>query len=374
MTPVLLLLATMLASITPLPAQAQETIEIVDLAGRTVKVPAKVERIVLGEGRLVPILGIFDRDDPVRRVVGMMGEYELLDPAGYEQYAARFPTLRQVPRIGRSTSDTFSVEKAIELRADVAIFGVEGHGPSSRSAEVIAHLQAAGTVVVFIDFRQRPLQNTVRSIEVLGKVLGRQQEAAAFLDFYRAQMRLVAGRLAGIGARPDVFLESRVGLNDQCCETMVAGMMGDFLVQAGGRNIARDIVPGAHGTISLEYLLTHQPAIYIGTAIGAVKGADKTPSRIILGAGVPADVAHASLRRATQRKGIAELDAVRQGRANAIWHHFYNSPLHVAAVQALAKWLHPDRFADLDPDATLKTLHDRFQAVPLDGTYWIGLK
>jgi iron complex transport system substrate-binding protein len=43
-------------------------------------------------------------------------------------------------------------------------------------------------------------------------------------------------------------------------------------------------------------------------------------------------------------------------------------------VQAMAKWLHPQRFADLDPEATLRTAYARFQPVPLNGTYWIGLK
>ncbi|MGE0425651.1 MAG: ABC transporter substrate-binding protein [Reyranellaceae bacterium] len=353
------------------PAMARDRIEIVDLAGRTVRVPAKVERVVLGEGRLVPVLGIFDRDDPVRRVVGMMGEFELLDPAGYAQYLQRFPAIARVPRIGRSSSDSFSVEKAIALQADVAIFGVEGHGPSSRAKELIAQLEAAGTVIVFVDFRQKPLTNTRRSIEILGQVLGRQKEAADFLAFYDSQLAIVTTRLAGVSRKPSVFLESRVGLNEQCCETMVAGMMGDFVAAAGGANIARGIVPGAHGTVSNEYLLQHQPAVYIGTAIGAASTAGKMPTRIVLGAGVSADVARASLERATKRTGIAELDAVRQGRAFAIWHHFYNTPLHVAAIQAIARWLHPALFADVDPRATLRVLFERHQAVPLDGAYWI---
>ena len=51
-----------------------------------------------------------------------------------------------------------------------------------------------------------------------------------------------------------------------------------------------------------------------------------------------------------------------------------SSPLNVAAVQAIAKWLHPDLFADLDPEATLRTLYERFQAVPLSGVYWTGLE
>ena len=40
----------------------------------------------------------------------------------------------------------------------------------------------------------------------------------------------------------------------------------------------------------------------------------------------------------------------------------------------MAKWLHPERFPDLDPEETLKTLFRRFQPYPLSGTYAIGLE
>ena len=46
--------------------------------------------------------------------------------------------------------------------------------------------------------------------------------------------------------------------------------------------------------------------------------------------------------------------------------------MNVAAVQAMAKWIHPDRFKDLDPRATLQTLFERFQPVPLEGAYWVS--
>jgi iron complex transport system substrate-binding protein len=39
----------------------------------------------------------------------------------------------------------------------------------------------------------------------------------------------------------------------------------------------------------------------------------------------------------------------------------------------LAKWIHPERFADLDPAATLTTINQRFLAVPYEGRYWADL-
>jgi hypothetical protein len=45
----------------------------------------------------------------------------------------------------------------------------------------------------------------------------------------------------------------------------------------------------------------------------------------------------------------------------------------VVAVQAFAKWLYPETFSSLDPHATMAELFERFQPVPLNGTYWVSL-
>ncbi|WP_407655391.1 ABC transporter substrate-binding protein [Burkholderia alba] len=353
-------------------AQAQVT--VTDLAGRHVKIPAKVDRVLLGEGRLLPALAIVESGDPSRRLVGMMGDFEQLDPAGYAQWQHTFPRLKDVPRIGRSQSGSFSDERALALRPQVAIFGLGGgHGPGERDRETLARLEAAGVAIVFIDFRHDPLGNTPRSVALLGQVLGAPQQAAAFNTYWQQQLDLVQQRLKQAKApAPTVFLESRVGLSSGCCDTMT-GMMGHLLDAAGGNNIAKPLIPGEHGTLNPEFLLIRQPTLYIGTAVGSLQTLKTAPQRIALGAGVPADVAKRSLEHALQRPQIASLQAVRQGRAHAIWHHFYNSPFNVVAVQVMAKWLHPDLFADLDPRRTQEEMYRRFQPVPLQGEYWTSI-
>lgn len=364
-------------ALTAAPAQAQTaTHTVTDLAGRTVTVPVTVERILLGEGRLLPALGVFERDDVARRLVGMMGDYETLDPAGYAQWRSRFPQLDKVPRVGRNQAASFSDEQAIARRPQVAILGLAGgHGPSQNDRETLARLEAAGVAVVFVDFRHDPLKNTPRSMELLGAVLGKRKEAEAFNTFWRAQLERVESRLRTLpaGSRPSVFLENRVGLADDCCATMV-GLVGVLLDAAGADNVARGRIPGEHGTLNPEFLIATQPRLYIGTGIGSMATAEKSPLRIVLGADATPEAARASLVRATQRRGIAQLQAVQQpGRAHAIWHHYYNSPFNVVAVQVFAKWLHPELFADLDPRATLQTMFARFQPVPLTGVYWTSL-
>jgi len=148
-------------SLAALPAVAPAA-EVVDLAGRRLQIPDRVERIIIGEGRYIPTLAILDRENPVGRLVGMLGDYEDIDPANYARYRARFPDIDKVQRIGRSARDSFSVEQAIAARPQLAIFGLGGHGPGTRSTEVIRALEAAGVVIVFVDFRSDPTSSTGR--------------------------------------------------------------------------------------------------------------------------------------------------------------------------------------------------------------------
>ncbi|WP_036298890.1 ABC transporter substrate-binding protein [Methylophilus sp. OH31] len=367
------MLILLMAGLTGTTVQAASA-SVTDLAGRTIALPVKNERILLGEARLIPALAVLERTHLGHRIVGMPRDFEQLDPRGFAQYAQRFPELRSVAHTGRTTAESFSVEMAISLKPDIAIFGLEGHGPTPENKEVIAQLVKAGITVVFVDFRKEPLLNTAHSMEVLGQVLQREKEAQAFSSEYTRQLALVTQRLATLKTPgPSVFLENRVGLSDECCATMSNGLMGILLKAAGGRNIASEMVPGEFGTLSLEYLLSHPPDVYIGTAIGAPETVAQMPMRIVLGAGVDEKTAADSLKRALQRKGIATLPAVRQGEAHAIWHHFYASPFNVVAVQVFAKWLHPQLFADLDPKHTLSMFYQRFQPVPLEGEYWTSL-
>ena len=350
---------------------------VTDLADRQVTIPETVDRVILGESRYIPALAILDGDATIDRLAGILPDFEQTDPGGYAQYLERFPALAEVPMVGHASADSFSLESVLAIGADLAIFSLEGHGPGAHNRALIERLERAGVAVVFVDFRQQPLVNTPRSMALLGDVLGREQEAQRFNRFYREELARASEVVSDIPPdnRPRVFLHSRLGLHDSCCETMVRGMMGRFIDAAGGRNVAADRVPGVSGVMNLEYLLSDPPDRYLATAIGSRKYqvSDADQPYVMLGAGVDGPMARESFRRATDRPGLRALEPIREQRAMAIWHHFYNTPMNVVAVQALARWLHPEALSELDPEQTLETFYREFQPVPLDGRYWITL-
>lgn len=350
-------------------------LEVTDIAGRTVVLDGPAQRVLLGEGRFLAALGVIGIEEPLERVAGMLNEFRRYDPTGFAQYRKAFPEIDDVPSFGHTSADSASLEQAIGLKPDAAIFSVFGHGPDQRSAHIVTALEAAGIPVVFVDFRQDPLGNTAASIRVIGRVLGEKEGAETFAAFHDTEVARVTSRLATAGvARPTVLLEGHVGLRPVCCFTMAMGTLADLVSAAGGANIADGKLPGPAGLLNLEYIIEAAPDIYVGTAVGAPDGAMAGAGRIILGPTVDERMARDSLRQSLMRPGIESLPAVTTGRAYGIWHHFYNSPLNVYALQKFATWFHPDLFADLDPEATLAWMLARFGPVNLQGVYAAGLE
>ncbi|MCI0753890.1 ABC transporter substrate-binding protein [Teichococcus vastitatis] len=350
---------------------AAEPIRLTDIAGQEVVLQAPARRVLLGEGRFIHALALLERENPVALVAGWMGEFKRLDPAGYAQYVRRFPQTEAIPVVGASSAETFSVERALALQPDLVVLGAEGSHAPSQGSDVVEQFARAGVPVLFIDFRAHPLTNTAASLRLLGRALGRERQAEEFLAWQQARTDRIARTLVHAKpAHPTVLMEMRAGGGRECCGSPGNGNLGEFIDFAGGTNIGKAVIPGPLGPLNMEYVLQQDPAVYIAT--GGTNTRDNTAPSV--GAGVTPEQALAGLRGTTARPGIRDLTAVKQGHAHALWHNFYNSPYNILALEALARWIHPALFAEVDPAATLAEMNGRFLAVPLDGTYWADLK
>ena len=339
--------------------------DVTDALGRVVKVPDHVQRVVLGEGRLISAFALLDRDQPFKRIVGWQNDLRKLDPNTYAAYVAKFPEVKDIPLIGQASEQSVSAEQILALKPDLAVFSISGHGPTEHSP-VADVLEQAGIAVLIVDFRVNPLQGTRDSMTALGQALGREKQASAFLDFYNQHVERITQTLGVIDEqkRPSVFLELLAGVWANPGHTTGKGGMGELIRLVGGRNIAEGVVPGALGDISVEYALKADPDVYILTG-------NQKPG-VMLGAGIDSATAQASLKQVLARPQFAELRAIREGNVHALWHDFYNSPYNILAIEALAKWVHPQTFADLDPHLTLEQINRQFLDTPLAGQYWIS--
>ncbi|MGC5703074.1 ABC transporter substrate-binding protein [Pseudomonas sp. NFXW11] len=350
------------------PATASAT-TVTDLAGRQVQLPEKVEHILLGEGRMIYSLSLLEGQNPFARLAGWQGDFRGLDVQGYDAYHKAFPEAEKVPLVGGTSAETFSVEKALAVHPDLAIMALSGgHGPSPDS-EAVKQLEAAGVAVLFVDFSDHPLRNTVPSMRLLGQALDREPQAEAFIAFYQASLAKVSDTLAKAAPvkQPKIFIDMLAGLQD-CCGSPGTGNFGEMIKLAGGQNIADGRIPGPIGVLNVEYILSSDPDVYVATGVFAAGQGGVT-----LGYSATLQQARDSLRQAAQRPPLNELRAVRQGNVHGLWHIFYDSPEHLIAVQALAKWLHPELFKDLDPDHTRRELYQRFMPIPASGVFATSL-
>jgi iron complex transport system substrate-binding protein len=347
---------------------------VTDIIGRKVEVEAPVRKIILGEGRQMYFVAALDKDEPFKRVVGWRDDLGKADPENYKAYLARYPQIAKLPTFGGMKEGAFDVEQAIALKPDVLFLNIEAK-VASDEAKLVEKLASVGIPVVYVDFREKPFEHTEPSMRLIGKLFGKEQVAEDFIKYRAEQIALVTDRLAKAGElkRPLVMVERAGGYSDDCCMSFGNENFGKMVEFAGGRNLAKPLIPGTFGTINPERIVADNPDIVIVTGSswdGYVPGGNW----VGLGAGADMTEARRKLANLMKRPAFVQSAAVKNGRVHGIWHQFYNSPYQFVAIQQIAKWLHPELFKDIDPDATMKALHERFLPLPYEPGLWVSLE
>jgi iron complex transport system substrate-binding protein len=356
------------------PAIASTGVEVVDIAGRTVSLKAPARRIILGEGRLMYGFSVLQPAKPFERLVGWGDDMALFDPGTYRQYRTKHPSGDKVPRFGSAVNSDFSVERAIAVNPDLVLFPLSAYQRQIQ-AGTFDKLQRAGIPAAVVDLREALAQNTQPSIEIMGALLGLDGEAAAFNRFYLRETRRVSSAVWNMPAnkRTTVFMERAAGFDpNNCCMTFGNANLGVTLQDAGGINWGAGRFPGIGGTASPEAILTLDPEAIIGTG---ADWSESTPGArgVPFGYETTQAQVQAALKALAERPGWSALRAVRSKRFYSIYHQFYTSPAHLVAMQVFAKWLYPEQFAGLDPDAVWQEYHARFSPIPLSGVFWAQL-
>jgi iron complex transport system substrate-binding protein len=355
-----------------LPAFAEAVI-LRDVTGRDVEVNVPVKHVILGEGRQIYFLAALDKENPFEHVVGWRDDLPKADPETYAAYLAKYPEVAKLPTFGGMKDGTFNIEQAVALKPDVILMNIDAK-TATEEAGYIEKLAKVGIPLVYVDFREKPMENTEPSMRIMGKLMGREQIAEDFISFRADAIKQVTDVLEKSNPkRPVVFVERAGGYSDDCCMSFGNENFGKMVELAGGTNLAKNIIPGTFGTVNPEQIIASNPDQVIitgGMWEGYVPGGDW------VGVGYGADIteAHRKLENLTKRPAFTGIKAVSDGNVHAIWHQFYNNPYQFVAIQQIAKWLHPDLFKDLDPEATFKELHARFLPLDYKPGYFVSLK
>ncbi|XUY28802.1 ABC transporter substrate-binding protein [Agrobacterium sp. rho-8.1] len=357
---------------TVLPAFADK-VTIKDVTGRDVEVNVPVKNVILGEGRQIYFLAALDKNNPFEHVVGWRDDLPKADPESYQAYLAKYPDVAKLPTFGGMKDGTFDIEQAVALKPDVIIMNIDAK-TATEEAGYIEKLGKVGIPLVYVDFREKPMENTEPSMRVMGKLMGKEDLAEDFITFRSDSIKRVTDVLdKEKPKKPVVFVERAGGYSDDCCMSFGNENFGKMVEIAGGINMAKDIIPGTFGTVNPEQVIASNPDQII---ITGGKWDAYVPGGNWVGVGYGADLKEArrKLENLTKRPAFTGVKAVQDGNVHAIWHQFYNNPYQFVAIQEIAKWLHPELFKDLDPEATFKELHARFLPLDYKPGYFVSLK
>ena len=342
------------------------TMEVTDLKGRTVTLPANIERVVV-TFNLEEYLAVTG-EAGVDKLVGWSHKYwkGRRDDA-YNAYTKALPAMESIPDVGYNGD--ISIEAIISLQPDVVLASATGANYNALEP-AFDLLHQAGIEVVFFNFHKQTIETHQQSIQLIGKVMGQEERAAELARLYEEQMNLVYDRLKDLADedRPSVYMEFSRGpsvIGNSWSEQM----WGAQIRECGGVNIAAG-QEGASVDVPAEQVLAANPDFIIMS--GCLQSDDT--DNVVMGYGADRELAREHLEAYKSRDGWSSLNAVKNNNMGAIYHDLSRHIFDFAGAQFLAKTLHPDLFADIDPEANLAKFFSDYMPVELDGVWTLLLR
>lgn len=353
-------------------AQSNKPIEITDVTGRTVTLKKPAERVVLqwsgAGGPFFTISALMGKDTP-KVIAGMDTSLQDYRADMWKHFTTEMPELAKIPVVGTIGDKTFNAEQVVALNPDVIFIPVDLKDQYESDAK--AKMDAAGIQTIYIDYHTEKLESHQKSIEAIGKALGKEERAAEISKFYTDRVTRVLDRVSKINKpKPTVYLE--VGMNGP--EEFGNSFSGNYswgalATMAGADVITKDAIKKS-SPINPEFVLEKNPDIIM------IMGSywPKKPTSMRLGFEATEDSSQALLKAfTTERQGWSELKAVENKQVYSAHHGLPREVFDAAVFEYLAKTFYPEEFKDVDPEATLKEFYDKFLPYSYSGIWFMHM-
>ena len=295
----------------------KETVTIVDGAGRTVTIPKSVNRVV---SLVTGISGIIYEIGAGDKLVGVTQSL----PFPHYYY---YPETKKLADVGSIANP--NVEKIVELKPD-AVFTTEFFLEASKPIE------ERGIPVVAI--RLNTVEDIIWNVKFLGFVLGKEDEAKKLSQEMEKTIILIKSRTQKwmkennitTEELPKVYVESSrgktYGANSWCTEEIsIAGGVNIY-----GTSVLKMPIPNT------EYIVSQNPDAIILFVVA--KDYDDFLKK-----------AKDYIESVKNRPGWENIKAVKENRFLVIDNHYTNfGPDQMKGIVAVAKFLHPYLFKDLE--------------------------
>ncbi len=336
---------SMIALLLCLSACATEyPLTITDTAGREITFPMPVERVIVTStdaAEAVVMLGAADK------VVGIS---DTVQKKGYY-----FPELKKKQSIGKWNALDFEMIGEIakggeeNITPDIVVIGYSYPDKPYGIFGVEKGLAPFENIkAVALEFTKP--KNMTRELETLGQILGKEEQASDYMNWYNEQSTSVQQAVKGL-EMPKVYAEwsSTADLS-----TLGSGSGFDGVLSvARGYNVARAL-DGDYPKVGWEWVVTENPDVIIKRQ---TQSSDQT--QIGWESEPSSDTAKLQSVRneLLARSGASGISAVKSDRVYVMDWDVLNGLDQIVGVTYLAKLLHPE--VDLDPVAVHKEYLDR---------------
>ncbi len=353
-------------------AQSNKPIEITDVTGRTVTLKKPAERVVLqwsgAGGPFFTISALMGKDTP-KVIAGMDTSLQDYRADMWKHFTTEMPELAKIPVVGTIGDKTFNAEQVVALNPDVIFIPVDLKDQYESDAK--AKMDAAGIQTIYIDYHAEKLESHQKSIEAIGKALGKEERAAEISKFYTDRVTRVLDRVSKINKpKPTVYLE--VGMNgpEEFGNSFSSNYSwGALATMAGADVITKDVIKKT-SPINPEFILEKNPDIIM------IMGSywPKKPTSMRLGFEATEASSQELLKAfTTERQGWSDLKAVENKQVYSAHHGLPREVFDAAVFEYLAKTFYPEEFADVDPEATLKEFYDKFLPYSYSGIWFMHM-
>ena len=313
----------------------ERELTFIDAAENTATVKMPIERMVILNTDFAEAIAVLDEREKVVGVAHSMAEY-----------ARFFPELSVKTDIGDwSTPDIEAI-----LACDPDTVCVYAKWPGT---EKLDDKMPDGINIIRLDCYKAETQR--EEMIKLGYLLNKRERTDEYITWHDRYVDVINEKVSEI---PDdekvrVFIDSGGGKTFGRKAYSTGTGMHDLCVCAGGVNIAEGYVE-KYADVETEWILEQDPDIIIGLSY---KGGYETNDNTMMKEHYDDILA---------LPGFANVAAVQNERVHIISNAFAFAPHYPASLAMMAKWLYPERFDDLDPEAIHQEYMDTFIGIDFD--------
>ena len=322
-------------------------VSITDVAGRTVEVPATVNKVVG--------VGCTDREivylNASKKLVGIE-QVESNSTGGWGNelpYMIAHPELMNLPIVGNAKTNTVNYEEIAKLNPDVVFAG------DTTQADTIQNKTGIPTVVVYAGSvgTSEQMNTYEKSLQVMGKVLGKEDRANELISYMNSTEQDLANRTANVTDNTTVYLAGQAYYGSQGI-TSTNPYYPPFMM-LNVTNVASNANSTTNSTlhaiqIDKEQLVTWDPNVIF--------------------------VEESSLNSVENNTNIStdysDISAIKNGNVYQVLSYClysYNKDEMFADAYYVGKVLYPEQFSDVDPEQKANEIFLEFDGQSAGSVY-----